>query len=946
MGPLDVLPDLGRWIVLRPRLRADGRAWAVYEDSTGRRVPVPDLDREADTAVPWVEAWHPSVALMLPPQLFDWAESGTPVFVAPAPELRALPWPALVAAAFEPPRARDLRFVRLARGRGWERREPFRLPLRVCALPEVGYALAELQQTRWVQGLGEASDFGIVADESPSLAGVDAAVVPDRVADRILREAARVPLRERPRLVLVVGRLNAAELGPGLLAAPRGVSAVWLPDDRAPHFVEQLFLAVAHNRPLHNAVYEASGDDPLRRAQLISDPLSTHDLRMSDAAASIVRASGSLAVSPQPGDVEAFLTRAGDEAEVLLGAQLREAVGYAQPVRYAAARVEELRFDFSGERHGLYPLAQVERSLAHASAASETLNAVLADIASDPDAVDIVRHHQERRVDLAAVGETWLLGRGTVLRSGVEFRLLLQIGGRFPLSLFETDAAPPPLDPLLPDPPDERGHKLEVAVYGQDFTLTTPAVKDLYLPLLGGAGPVEFALRAPMSREPVQAMARIVLYHQNHVVQAFRVSARIAPEGTAAYDAEEGLRAELEFSRTARFENLDELRPRRISVGVNESGGNHRILVKGDGAAYEVLVAERALEKAAARYRQTLYAATYDAKGAPRFDHEAPVGTPPPPELADVLRTLAKDGRGLWRKLFARRGPLQERLRTLSRERDRVIQIVRLDPNYALPWTGLYDFLLPDDLSNAEVCIGVTATGEPCSHEWDDRVVCAYGFWGVRHQIEQLLVTNDDPQPTSPFAAPSARPPVLLAIGMHDQATDALREELRQQRAPDFVAELPAGADLCTQLWDDDVRPAILVVIGHLDDTHEDSPTILLDGSIVTPDHVIDATQVGSWTDPRSLVLLLACSSSATELTTLAGLPAAFTGAGSRAVVGTEAPVFSGLVARFAREVVPALWETSLGSAVTAFRRRLLASGVPLPFVFTTFGDVDVTLSH
>jgi hypothetical protein len=102
----------------------------------------------------------------------------------------------------------------------------------------------------------------------------------------------------------------------------------------------------------------------------------------------------------------------------------------------------------------------------------------------------------------------------------------------------------------------------------------------------------------------------------------------------------------------------------------------------------------------------------------------------------------------------------------------------------------------------------------------------------------------------------------------------------------------------------------------------------------------------GDWEQPRTLVLLMACGSGATDITTLNDLMTALTSVGAAAVIGTECAAFSRLVSRFAQEVTLDVWEgASLGEAVKAFNRRLVQAGNPLAFVFNYIGDADLTIA-
>jgi hypothetical protein len=159
------------------------------------------------------------------------------------------------------------------------------------------------------------------------------------------------------------------------------------------------------------------------------------------------------------------------------------------------------------------------------------------------------------------------------------------------------------------------------------------------------------------------------------------------------------------------------------------------------------------------------------------------------------------------------------------------------------------------------------------------------------------------------------------------------------------------GADLIDLLWDDQQRPGILIVLGHMAERQvqgePDEPRMLLPKKkwFLASDVLARLGFDAPWSQPNTLVLLMACSSGATELTTLNNFVTSLTTAGATAVIGTECLVYSSLVARFTREVMFELWDKKrLGKAMKFFNRRLLTGGNPLAFVFNCLGSTGIKL--
>jgi hypothetical protein len=105
--------------------------------------------------------------------------------------------------------------------------------------------------------------------------------------------------------------------------------------------------------------------------------------------------------------------------------------------------------------------------------------------------------------------------------------------------------------------------------------------------------------------------------------------------------------------------------------------------------------------------------------------------------------------------------------------------------------------------------------------------------------------------------------------------------------------------------------------------------------------------QLAEWDDPNSLVLLMACGSAATDLSTLVTMLQTFAAAPAAAVIGTETPVVTSLVSHFATKLSLAMWRDgdSLAEAITNARRALLASANPLGFGFSAYGNGDLKIA-
>ena len=291
---------------------------------------------------------------------------------------------------------------------------------------------------------------------------------------------------------------------------------------------------------------------------------------------------------------------------------------------------------------------------------------------------------------------------------------------------------------------------LHVAAFGLDFG-ARPVMRRLLLPTNGPSEAVTFDVVAPARAGP--ARLRVAVYYDlppeaagqvhdpgayhNHLVQSFLLAStvepararprptaqRLARKGERAIAEPRGTRVTLEFSRTARFANLDAFRPRLLSLALNDDGtpGTHTIIAKRGGATHSVSFSEGQMAAVLDTVREQLTQATRDTQGfgGPRF------GGPLPADLglgADARRRdfdavvgrLARAGARLYRLLATRCSrPFLTALADVRARSDDVIQVVRLAPNYQFPWAVVYDQPLPDtddDAAALPVCHGFERT--------------------------------------------------------------------------------------------------------------------------------------------------------------------------------------------------------------------------------------------
>jgi hypothetical protein len=876
------------------------------------------------------------------------------------------------------------------------RRPTFTLPFDVVAHG----ALAQLA----VQGVGSAPWAQDPLVQHLGFTTLDVDEHDDEALERTLRERDRdvlvtgdtaeavetsraLPLAARPRMIV--------SLDPSpVVRPPAGTALVHI--GPVPEAVQTILYGLVHDLPLHEALKAALRMHPSSplSARLFADPWTNQSLRIRDALIALQAEAEGLETSlPQVG-LAPFLDRAyaqaGDQERATIG-KLRErlrpkpALGAGPaPVQeplerfeavlaklqWVRASVAPLRSlprnfeDFEQEGQGLVPMARNANDLrdlsGQAARAATSMGGAL-----DEDLSLVLREHQERVVDVALQRlETSpllsSLDRRTTLQAGALYRLRVHIGNPLPDSLVV--GPQPPIDPLLPEP-EAAGHVLDVVVQGKDFDVVGERAFPLRLPRFGGSQPVYFGVRAPP--EPGPAALRVHVYYQNHLVHSYLLEAEVATDGETSHSAEEVLRVVLTYAPVGRLASLDSTGSRTLSIGANAGpNATHELIVKSTGSTGELTLFPSTFEPQVEKFLRELERASRDARNPNqgRVYATVPSGSPASPEAAEVLRSLARQGSDLYSALKNRvvssSAKLARAFQSLRSSRNEKIQIVRHDPNFVFPWKLLYDFRLPETTDqDPPVCLGSVVnagTVQPCGHAFDSGVYCVNGFWCVRHQMEELI--RREKELVGPVARPARAAVRLVGSNTLYGYSDLEQALTNAIGAPHLSTGPTVEAHLIDLLWaEPPERPAILIVLGHLDSQAiagiPDSPGIVLQPAAEwLTQRRFDDRVYASWDQQRPVVMLMACESATTTVETVNNFVTSFHAAGAAAIIGAEAVVPSNLAADCARELTKALWgsatgaKTTLGEAMTAFRRSTLATGNPLAFVFHVFGSVDLVI--
>jgi hypothetical protein len=466
-----------------------------------------------------------------------------------------------------------------------------------------------------------------------------------------------------------------------------------------------------------------------------------------------------------------YLHQEGMSSLSLRGKQIVDAA------RAAMATIPQPPWD--EEIQGVIPLAEASEHLARA--VQELERAALDEVTQAPRVLNANFSTAEQK-----------LPPNQPLVAGRTYDLLVDIGPRWQDGSIVSSREAFPVEAL---PQGVDGHLIEVVFSTADFDPPMSRTQ-LWLPANFGPsspvieekpqprpGPVRLPVRVlgppdKAGRSKTRARGRLCLYYENNLLQSAKVSVGLTRAGEEKRSARN--RIDVDFRLTGTFHGAgaqfavrrfgDQERKVGLNITLNgDGGGNHRILINSGtklGAAwmpYDPAALKGALDRCRAELVNVFMNRKENGDATDTWGLNASNGKTKRQFELDIY-ILARLGEQLFNALVQQMQPESgnavswvRQLQKILRERS-VIQIARTGETprqYVWPWALLYSYALPNygvaggvrycdvlkDWSDAGIRSG--ASGDRCPHEgeaWHQRdVLCPYGFWGLKHILEQPL---------------------------------------------------------------------------------------------------------------------------------------------------------------------------------------------------------------
>lgn len=694
-------------------------------------------------------------------------------------------------------------------------------------------------------------------------------------------------------LVVVMGRLDESGARAMRLidvmrdaADAAGVAVANQPRETREQWFREFIRALTHDQPLDVALFaQNTGTTP--PPLLVASPklieatqLKRHVRRMTEAVESIT-----MAAPAGPRAVEAAVPQMAEPARTSLD-MLRE--------------LEHMPPD--GEGHLATHLGRAVRTLP-----PDLRNAATRDVDRSPDDRRVVHQTVDRK---GRVMKT--------LEPDTRFRLRLRIGHPRRSERAVRAAFP---HHLLP--PSMTGHRLTIvfAELPQDERedFRQPVMRELLLPAVDDSQHVDFHFAT--GANTTRYDARIIILHQNRVLQTLRYSAVFGKP----------LRLEEELD-AYRFDNLEGRTRFDAALVANKAGERMGVCIVVDGkAAY---VAPGGLEQQVEKVSAVLDKATGLVKLPKKIDDA---------KLLEVMLTLSHEGNQLWTALGVNNAGTK-----LARAPR--LQVVSARPGEYLPVEFFYSRPVPMKLSMCQHALAaLDGKTEKCSTKNPNDELCPVEFWGLHRVIEHVAwIDAKERKATKSVRTKSLLDSVVVGISERVPKKDATM----LMKALNDVSGNNAHRATSWSDWEAKVtsaEPSLLVLLAHSGVFQlTGAPALEISGDVL-PIAAIEEKHVrASGSKDEPVVLLLACDAVRTPIqyqNAVERLKAKHAGV----VLGTLSTVLGPHAATFASALVKALAQSTgkalkFGDVLLKVKRERIRAGDPFALTLVAYGDSEIRI--
>ncbi|MEO5890933.1 MAG: hypothetical protein ABIQ31_11805, partial [Ferruginibacter sp.] len=595
-------------------------------------------------------------------------------------------------------------------------------------------------------------------------------------------------------------------------------------------------------------------------------------------------------------------------------------------------------FDYSHESGGMEPLKQIER-----------INEKIGQVLKEAEAVT------KRVVNCwFDSGEKKIKGTEN-LDTDSSYNYNIQIGIAIQESIVQNAIAFP--DKELSPYFSEDGIPLRVELFSKDFIIPESS-RELILPKPPGESErLVFQVRTPVSEG--MARLRVCIYYKQNLVQSLIIQSAIGKPV-----AGHGNTAEVDFSLSNTFLNLDRLPPRTLNIALNDSNnGTHSLFIAGVGLKSQFDFGEGEISTYLNSSRtalQDICRGKEDGKPAGyRFDTSNKGNEK---DFITEVINLARLGSKLYYEIIMNRRDraFQDQLKLALEKPGASIQISSTrSAKYVFPWALVYD--KPLILGNNTVCsqflgdmkksdtagfLGSQACLQNgCVNKADKSIICPSEFWGFKHIIEQPLST--DPNKLGVNELPlqiraSANSAVMMCVSLDLNDVDKHLEEIKKLYKVD-VQFMESKQKIGIGLDRDDIYLVYFYCHGGRD--KQDTWLGVGKSEKIIPPELI-AWDV-RWQVEHPFIFINGCHTADATPSDFVQFNDAFAYCEAAGVMGTEISVTEGLARHFASGFLQRFLNgTNVGEALRDQRLTMLKNYNLLGLAYTPYCSADLKIIY
>jgi len=561
-------------------------------------------------------------------------------------------------------------------------------------------------------------------------------------------------------------------------------------------------------------------------------------------------------------------------------------------------------------------------------------------------------------------------------------------------------------------PEEKEGYIVQTVFVSEDFkphissaAMWVPVKDGQSYPYVNGKRakspePTRLTVRTPhlgRDQKEMRAFGRLCLYHKGQLIQSAQVSVGIAHEARIKLDEPNKididyvLTSDMRYigeevgERRVKIQAGEDMRPVSVNLTLNEDGsGNHRILATYHLDSKEEISMTSAWGPYDPQYAKKVLNESRNAIASCYENLDENFGKSRKYFGYDMLK-LARIGNRLRALALSDLDVSGTDMTVASWKRElfnamksaTVIQISRTGPaQYVFPWAFIYDYPMPGHNEKFAICkilnewtadgIRTKDAGMSCPYQEEDwhqeNIICPYGFWGLKHIIEQPKGGRKADGSFYLDATDKTFVGEKIEIGMG--VTFDIDKAAVNKHVASLVAKMNAQLEPHEPVYNNtSVRdmlraPEFVYFLCHGETDTDETPYISIGNQVKKPDYMISPLTLDEWhkacylddvvwQKKRPLVFINGCHTAQLKPGVALNFVTPFADLGASGVIGTEVSVRADMAMAIAEAIFVRVAEgMELGQAVREMRWEMLNRGNLLGLAYTQYSLANLHIQR